>query len=530
MVYAIKLFLAVCLLMAVAAPFLRKPFSGLLSKREYWQIWFIVLGSAAVSFLSLKPFVFSIGVAIGALITLNFFGTDAKGRLATFWLLLLLFPPVSLSTDGLGGFNRVLDLNHLRILSLIVLVPAAVSLAGNRHIRIPTAMRWTDLMVLSFPLLRVVTSAPTSTLTTSVRMVVELMLDVLLPYYVTTRGLRSAADLKFVASRMALGFAWLAVVALLETVLRKNVYTELEFIYGVRWTASHQLWRGPFLRVDGTTPQPIIMAFVMLCAFAMWAWLRATGSVALREGRIVATLLFLAFLLTWSRGPLLGFAGLLLCLAALRWMAPMKFLWIVIGVAACGGIAVAVGADAYVYELLKSMFGSSEADTSSIDYRRRLLEASVALIKQSPVWGVPNYTAYLQDLRQGEGIIDLVNTYVAVMLSAGLVGLACFLSPHLFVVCRLLKRLDTMKERPRLLGGSFPIAYAALTIAALFVIFTTSTFSMVAVMLLFMIAAPTAWLAMTPAEQARVDAREPVPEAPDRRRMPVPVFADRGTW
>jgi O-antigen ligase len=363
-----------------------------------------------------------------------------------------------------------------------------------------------------------------------VRDFVELMLDVLLPYYVTTRGIRSATDLKFVTSRMALGFAWLAMVALLETVLRKNVYTELEFIYGVRWTASHQLWRGPFLRVDGTTPQPIIMAFVMLCAFAMWSWLRATGSVAVRQGRLVAALMFVAFLMTWSRGPLLGLVGFVLCLAALRWMAPMKFLAVVIGMAACGGIAVAVGADAYVYELLKSMFGSSEAGTSSIDYRRRLLEASVALIKQSPVWGVPNYTAYLQDLRQGEGIIDLVNTYVAVMLSAGLVGLTCFLSPHLFVLYRLLKRIGTMGERPRLLGGSFPIAYAALTIAALFVIFTTSTFSMVAAMLLFMIAVPTAWLAMTPEEQARADAREPVPEPPDRRRAPVPVFVNRGTW
>jgi O-Antigen ligase len=530
LVYAIKLFLAVCLLIAVAAPLLRKPFTGLMSRKDYWRVWLVILGSACVSFLSLKPYVFVAGVAVGAIITSSFFGTDVRGRLASYWLLLLLFPPVALSTDGLAGFNRVLDLNHPRVLTLILLLPAAFSLAGNRQIRVPPAMRWTDLLVVSFPVLRLITAAPTSSLTVIVRMVVEIVLDLVLPYYVTTRGLRSASDLKFVGSRMALGFAFMAVVGLMESVLRKNVYTELEFIYGTRWTSTHVLWRGPFVRVDSTTPQPIIMAFVMLCAYGLWAWLRTTGEVLLRHGRLVALVLFIAFFATWSRGPLLGFAGFVMCLLALRWMAPMRFLTLLVVVVAAGGIATASGADTYIYEALKTMFGSSEADTSSIDYRRKLLEASIALIRQSPVWGVPNYTAYLQDLRQGEGIIDLVNTYVAVMLSAGLVGLTCFLSPHLLVLYRLLKRVPPVPQRSRLLGGSFPVAFASLTVAALFVIFTTSNFSLVTSMLLFIIAVPSAWLAMSPEQQKLADASEPVPGEPQRRPGALPVYVNPGVW
>ena len=34
----------------------------------------------------------------------------------------------------------------------------------------------------------------------------------------------------------------------------------------------------------------------------------------------------------------------------------------------------------------------------------------------------------MQDLRQGEGIIDLVNTYMTVLLENGFVGMALFLS------------------------------------------------------------------------------------------------------
>ncbi len=530
MVYAIKLFLTICVLIAVAVPVLRRPFSGLMSKTEYWRVWFVILGAAAVSFLSTTPFVFIAGVAFGAVVTSNLLGTDVKGRLASFWLLLLLFPPITFSLDGIAGINRIVELNHSRVLVLILLLPAALSLLGNRDIKIPSSMRWMDVLVLSYPVFKLAAAVPSSPLTVTLRMSVETFLDLVLPYYVTTRGLRSASDLKFVVAPMAVGLVYLALVGLLESVLRKNVYSELQFIYGVRWQLTHVLMRGPFLRIQATTPQPIVMAFLMLCGFGMWSWLRATGTVLASHGRLIALILFAAFFATWSRGPLLGFMGFLLCLAALRRMVPMKFLALVCFLVMVGGLATAAGADSYLYTGLKTLFGSAEADVSSIDYRRKLLETSLALIEQSPIWGVPNYASYMQDLRQGEGIVDLVNTYLAVTLSAGLVGLALFLSPHLLVLYRLLKTIGPASERPRLLGGSFPIAFASLTIAALFVIFTTSDFSFVSSMLLFIVAVPTAWLAMSREEQKLSDAHEAVANAPKGRRATIPAYVDHGAW
>ncbi|MDP9123149.1 MAG: O-antigen ligase family protein [Pseudomonadota bacterium] len=501
-----------------------------MSKTEYWRIWFVILGAAAVSFLSMTPFIFVAGIALGAIVTSNLLGMDVKGRLASFWLLLLLFPPITFSLDGFAGINRLVDLSHQRVLVLMLLLPAALSLLGNREIKIPSSMRWMDVLVLSYPVMKLVTAIPTSPLTVTLRMSVETFLDLVLPYYVTTRGLRSASDLKFVMAPMALGFVYLALVGLLESTLRKNFYSELQFIYGVRWQLTHVLMRGPFLRIQATTPQPIVMAFLMLCAFGMWSWLRATGTVLASHGRLVALIIFAAFFATWSRGPLLGFVGFLLCLAALRRMMPMKFMVLVCLIVVAGGAATASGADSYVYTGLKALFGSAEADVSSIDYRRKLLEMSLALIEQSPIWGVPNYAMYMQDLRQGEGIIDLVNTYLAVTLSAGVVGLVFFLSPHLLVLYRLLKTIGPASERPRLLGGSFPIAFASLTIAALFVIFTMSDFSFVSSMLLFIIAVPTAWLAMSQEEQKKSDAYEAVTESQNGRRLPIPAYIDRGAW
>ncbi len=505
MIYAIKLFLAVLILNAMLAPLLRRAFDGLMTRREYWRTWIVLLGAAIVSFLSLKPVIFTIGVAVVGMLATSMFGSDAKGRLATFWLLLLVFPSVTLSTEGVGGINRLIELNHTRVISLIVLLPAALSLMGDRKLKIRSEMRWMDLFVMAYPIMKMVGSFQSSSVSNLLRTAVELLLDVLLPYYVTTRGLRTAADLKFVSVRAALGFVFLAIVGLLESVLRKNVYSELQFIYGVQWQLTHVLMRGSFIRVQSTFPVPIVMAFAMTFGLAFWTWLCPAARVGSRAKFAVFATIFLALLATWSRGPLLGALVMLLCLGGLRWVAPYKFMALLLACVA-GGIALKVaGADQYVYSALQVVFGSSEADTSSIDYRKRLLDTAIALIQQSPFWGVPNYAAYMQDMKQGEGIIDLVNTYVAITLDNGLVGLFLFLLPHFVIIFSLFRRLRATAATHRRAIGSFPIVMIATTVSALVTIFTTSTFSVMSDLLLFIVAAPCAWLAMDPQEQRLAD-------------------------
>jgi O-antigen ligase len=52
----------------------------------------------------------------------------------------------------------------------------------------------------------------------------------------------------------------------------------------------------------------------------------------------------------------------------------------------------------------------------------------------------------MEDLRQGEGIIDIVNTYLGVALNYGLVGLSCFLS---FILIGALRVYVRAKEHAR---------------------------------------------------------------------------------
>jgi hypothetical protein len=510
LVYAIKLLFAVLLLSAVFAPFLRGAMRGLIGDKDYWRVWMIIVATAVASFLSMRPPVFMVLVALIGLFSPRLLGGGTLGRLTAWWLLYVLFPPISVSAEGVPGINRIIELMAHRVLSLVVLVPAVFELLGNKQVRPNRMTRWTDLAFIAYPTMLILTAIPISSGTNVARSVVETTLDLLLPYWVTTRAIRSAADLKHLCVRLAIGLAFLAAVGLMESALRKNVYSELQFIVGVIWQATHRLMRGPFLRVQSTFPVPIVMAYVMTIGFCLWSWLGRTSTASRRMRLLVSLGFFLAMVATFSRGPLLGWASFVLTLFALRWISPYKYLF---GLTVLFGVAVGAsvtGTDEWAYEALKTVFGSSAADTSSIDYRRKLLETAVALIKQSPTWGVPNYMAYMQDLRQGEGLIDIVNTYVAVALANGLVGLTLFMSPHALVLVRLLRRLNSYEERPRRSTGSFPATMVGATVASLLTIFTTSDFSAVPRMLLFLVAVPTAWLAFDRAEQRRADEVVPV--------------------
>ena len=67
-------------------------------------------------------------------------------------------------------------------------------------------------------------------------------------------------------------------------------------------------------------------------------------------------------------------------------------------------------------------------DAGTVTYRERLFDISIEVIKQNPVLGAADVMQLpvMQQLRQGAGIIDIVNTYLLVALVTGLVGLSLF--------------------------------------------------------------------------------------------------------
>ena len=92
--------------------------------------------------------------------------------------------------------------------------------------------------------------------------------------------------------------------------------------------------------------------------------------------------------------------------------------------------------------ILVSPFGKSFVDylpfvgsieSQNVSYRQLLFEISLQVIKQNLWFGSADFLSLpiMQQLIQGEGIIDIVNTYVGVALSYGVIGLVCFVGAFL---------------------------------------------------------------------------------------------------
>ena len=94
---------------------------------------------------------------------------------------------------------------------------------------------------------------------------------------------------------------------------------------------------------------------------------------------------------------------------------------------------------AKIFDLLPFV-GSAEQD--NVDYRQQVATVSWRLIKQHPFFGDPSALSQMEELRQGQGIIDLVNTYASISVFYGLVGCT------LFVLCFAYPLLRTALALP----------------------------------------------------------------------------------
>ncbi len=510
MVYALKLLAVVLVVIGLAAYVFRSAFSELFTPDDYKRVWFLVALCALASYLCVYPAVFLLAVAVVALYGGGVTGHGPVGKIGLYLLFACILPPINLQLGGFGGINYVLNLESRRIAAIVLLSWAAIEIVARKSAPRAASFLGIDLLVVGYQALRFALQVPHSTFTTMVRMVVEATLDVLLPYFVVTRGVRSMADIRFVGGHLLVGIAFVAAIGVTETVLQHNLYSGLQSIYDVQWQLTYALMRGGLIRVQATTPQPIILAFVLLFGFGVAYWLKGA-----QWRRPSAMALFAAILIaevsTFSRGPWLGLAVVMLALVAMRRMSVVAFRSLVVALLLVAVGLKLAGADKQVVTALGAMFGSEQADIASIEYRRELLDTALALIQQSPWLGVPNYAAQMQSLKQGEGIIDIVNSYVAIMLDAGLVGLTVYLLPFVVVFIRLHSAARSRASALASANNRFPLAFAALILGCLFSIFTASTFGIIPVLLTLLLSLSTAWLGLPQDERSDVAAAADIP-------------------
>jgi O-antigen ligase len=178
-----------------------------------------------------------------------------------------------------------------------------------------------------------------------------------------------------------------------------------------------------------------------------------------------------------SRGPWVGAAALILLLvltgpSAAKGVARIAVLSLI-------GIAALAPTD-FGQNLFLNTLSSIGEEDDTLSYRTRLFQVSIVIILENPFFGSYDFLSQMEEMRQGQGIIDLVNTFIAVSLSSGLVGLSLFIGCFLtaaFGIVRGMHRLESRESEHYRLGQ----ALLAALVGTLIIISSTSSITVIPV-------------------------------------------------
>ena len=376
-------------------------------------LWLV---QAAAGFLSPNIWIYLL-VAVPMLI----WAASRDSNPIALWLFtVFVVPPVNIGIP-LPLINNFFAISQERMLGLFLLFPLAVQYVRTSTTPRTGTLKAMDAFMLAYVAYQVALALPYDSLTGNMRRIFTLLLDNFLVYFAFSRAITDRRRMVDVMAGLCLAAVVMAPLAILESVRGWLLYTGIADMWG---SVNEFAWlfRGESLRSQLSTGHSITMGYVMATALAFWLYLRHDAKGA-RLSWTVVPLLCAAILVSYSRGdwvmaamlPILTFS-----LAPRRSGVGFKTL-IVATLVAVGLYASPLGSR--IVDLLP-FIGSG--DQGTIDYRQALAETSWQLIKQNPVFGNPFAYLQMENLRQGQGIIDIVNTYAGIAVFQGLVGLSLY--------------------------------------------------------------------------------------------------------
>jgi len=432
------------------------------------------LGITATLFLAHNYWVF---VALTCLILLVTAPQDSN-PVALFYMLVLAVPPMEVDIPGFGGINAVFRLNHVRVLELMIFFPAFLALRNSKTLE-PFGRPLAEKFLFAYALLVAVIQTLLTSWSDAMRQVLYLFVDVFLPYYVTSRSIKNIQAFRDATLALVVSSLVLAAIGVFEFIKRWDVYWSLQQIFGVTWTVQGYLEREGNIRAEATTGQPIVLGYVMVVALGMWNFVK--HALPRRSSSAFWFVLLLGGLtVTLSRGPWVGAVVLFFVFTAtgskpLSKLAMSSFIGLLVG-----GI---VTLTPYGEKLLQYVPFIGSVAAENVTYRQRLIEVSLGLIRENPFFGVPDFlaTPEMQSLRTGQGIIDVVNTYVGIALQYGLIGLALFVGFFASILIGIFREMRRLKGGDRELHLLARALFATL-IAIIVVVGTASSVGVIAVL------------------------------------------------
>lgn len=246
-------------------------------------------------------------------------------------------------------------------------------------------------------------------------------------FHLFSRSLRSKADVEGAMAAGVLAAAIMAPLAVIESAKGWLLYTEVLNNWGNVKDPFAFLMRDGILRARLSLDHSISLGYVFALAFGFSLHLqRYMTRPVVKVG--LPALMWVGMFAANSKGP---WIAAILTAFAYFWLLPGG-VGRVFKASAVGAIVMyAMSFTATGARLLSSLpfIGTNEEGQGSADYRMLLLDKAMEAIPLHPWFGDLFVTEreYMQALRQGQGIVDLVNGYLQVALQHGLVVLAALM-------------------------------------------------------------------------------------------------------
>jgi hypothetical protein len=370
------------------------------------------------------------------------------------YLLLMQVVPQSYVSIPLIGTNGLFDVDHYRLLSICVLLPAGYrTLKSSSRLSTPF-FRTVDTLLLGWGVLYIAIFIPPDlpgheilhdSLTNIIRRAVLFFLDVYLLYFVANRTCTSQRNIREAQAAFCLACGVMSLVGLFEFARHWLLYVDIAEQWSGNTDAGFYLMRGDLLRAQASAGHPLALGYLIAIAFGFWLHLKSHIQSRIRRNG-TTFVLWAGLLAAYSRGPWIGAIVIYLAFSGFSPGGFKRFVRATCIVAFLACVILSTPLSDRIRNVLPFLGGT--VDAGATVYRQRLAERTWELVQRAPLLGDQLAYSKMEDLRQGQGIIDLVNTYAEVVLFYGFIGLMLFLGFVLVVLVRTysLSQLDGLLD------------------------------------------------------------------------------------
>ncbi len=469
----LKALFVILVLATIVFAFTKRPANNIIGAADFTRrrnLWFALTIAA---FLSPNFWV----LVLITVILLSYAKRHENNPLALFFFILFVLPMASVQIPGMGLVNFIFDLTYIRLLTLLILVPAFLSLRRQSD-HLAFGRTGPDKALFAYLLLSTVLYLrdDTHTLTSYLRQSFYAGVDVVLPYIVVSRSLKSMQAFREVLLSLVIPIMVLALIACAEFYKQWLLYEPVTGALQMEEAISTYLIRDGMLRVVASAGQPIVLGYLMAVGIGLYLFLQHSIPQKFHR-RLGMALLVVGLLVPVSRGPWIGSIVLLVVFVAAGRFASRRLMSLaLVAMLVLPLLSVLPGGERVIN--LLPFVGSTEKE--NVDYRSDLLTNATIVIMRNPWFGSTDYleTPEMEAMRQGQGIIDIVNSYLSVTLISGFVGLGLFLAffaATLWGILRAMRSIPDKGSEEHLLGR----ALLSSLMAILVIIFTVSSISFI---------------------------------------------------